>query len=440
MMKKLLLLVCIFVLSLAALSAGEQDTGTLQIHEIALRAQAEDPAVRRAFRAVENAAENLIGESLLMSSSAKLQTDYGTTQNQNGSGGKEASAGLSINVPIIEQLSLGAALTARQNQGLEGDLSVSANPFTPGASSYKEQENYDMALSSWQNILRETYYEAEKAVLQVLAGELEYELSELNYALEQKFYEMILQEIALGEDSYEELQERLGTMTTARKNLYSTESQLLSSEKTLRLLFDPDSSIIKPESLSLTQLEDMIDDRQEEIAALSTSEPSSNSLESLKIELTALQTELDETAQWRPNLNLSGSIGYSDFFTWSVSASLSFSPDDIKDDEWDDLQEAIDEKLIDIRSEEFDLSLQNQLIEQNIIIAEQALEAAKMAEEQAALTLEESTLLNDHGELTIYELEQAQLSLRSAEIDSFSAAAGLYMAQAELLILYSFSE
>jgi hypothetical protein len=46
----------------------------------------------------------------------------------------------------------------------------------------------------------------------------------------------------------------------------------------------------------------------------------------------------------------SGSVGLTDPSKYNITASLSFSPNDIKDDEREDLQEGIDEKLLDIRS------------------------------------------------------------------------------------------
>jgi hypothetical protein len=46
----------------------------------------------------------------------------------------------------------------------------------------------------------------------------------------------------------------------------------------------------------------------------------------------------------------SGSVGLTDPSKYNIAASLSFSPNDIKDDEREDLQEGIAEKLLDIRS------------------------------------------------------------------------------------------
>jgi hypothetical protein len=204
----------------------------------------------------------------------------------------------------------------------------------------------------------------------------------------------------------------------------------------LLLLFDPNAAGIEPASLSLQQLEELIYAREERIAGLATWRPSSQNLENLKLELTALQEELEATPLWRPDFSLSGSVGLPDLSAYSIGASMNFSPGEIKDDEKEDLEEAIDEKLVDIQVEQFDLSLQKRLVEQNITIAEQALEAAILAQEQASLTLRETELLYQQGERTVYELDQARLSLTGAEIDSFVATVNLYEVQSELLMLY----
>lgn len=215
---------------------------------------------------------------------------------------------------------------------------------------------------------------------------------------------------------------------------------MLSSRKELRLLFDPDSGPVEPASLSLQELKELIHKREEQTAQVAVAQSGSQALAHLELELEALRAELKSTPLWRPDLDLSTSLGLPDPSKYNLAASLSFSPADIKNDEQEDLQEEIDEKLVDIRSEQYELSLQKQLIEQSIAIARQACEAAILAREQAALILRESQFLHKQGELTVFELEQASLSLRSAEIDSFRAAADLYQAQSELLMLYVFKK
>jgi outer membrane protein TolC len=434
----------IFILGLAAVMlmplAADQQSELLTIEQIALRAQAENPQVLKALRVLNNAEEDLAGESRLLESRLSLESANGTPQSQSASSGDPGDAAISgqagITVPLLDQLSVGGSVTAQQGEEIGGELSLSITPFAAADPSYPEEETYGKALVAWQTLRQQTTFDAEQAALKYLIAGMEVRLGESTLDLEQKLYETVQKELELGEASFEELQDQLSELTTARKSLYSTESQALSSWKELQLLFDPDGEEVEPASLSFQQLEELIEAREKKISELTAEEPSSQSLENLKLELTALQEELEATPLWRPDFNLSGSVGLPDLSAYSIGASISFSPSDIKDDEREDLEEEIDEKLVDIQIEQFDLSLQEQLVEQNIGIAEQALEAASLAEEQASLTLRETELLYEQGERTVFELEQARLSLESAEIDSFAAAADLYQAQAELLMLY----
>ena len=443
----------ISILGLAAvllmpLSADQQSAGLpgselLTIEQIALRAQAENPRVLKALRSLENAEEDLAGESRLLETRLSLESVYGTSQNQSGTPADEAelSGQAGITVPLLDQLSVGGSLTARQGEELEGALSLSVTPFVASDPTYPEEEAYGQALVAWQTLRRKTTFDAEQAVLAYLLAGMEVEAAEKTLQLEQELYETVRKELELGEASFEQLQDQLSELTDARKNLYTTESQGLSSWKDLQLLFNPGGEEVEPAPLSFQQLEELIRRREEQVGGLAaTGGPSSQTLENLKLELTALQDELKATPLWRPDFNLSGSVGVSDPSAYSIGASISFSPDDIQDEERTDLEEEIHEVLVDIQVEQFDLSLQKQLVEQNIGIAEQALEAASLAEQQAALTLRETELLYRQGDRTVFELEQARLSRENAQIDSFAAAADLYRAQSELLMLYIFDK
>lgn len=439
-MKKFILILNLTALMLMPLAADQQSE-LLTIEEIALRAQTENPQVLKALRSLDNAEEALVGESRLLESRLSLESAYGTPQSQSGSSGDPGDAAISgqagITVPLLDQLSVGGSVTARQGEEIEGELSLSIAPFAASDPSYPEEEAYGKALAAWKTVKQQTYFDAEQTALTCLTASMERELAESTLDLEQKLYETVQKEVDLGEASFEELQDQLGELTAARKNLYAAESQVLDSWKKLQLFFDPEGGEVAAAPLSLQQLQELSRRREEQIGGLAAAQPSSLNLATLKLELAALQEELEDTPLWRPDLSLSGSLGLPDSSAWSVGASLSFSPGEIRDDEREDLQEEIDEKLLDIRVERFDLGLEKQLIEQNIGITGQALEAACLAEEQADLTLRETELLYQQGDRTVYELEQARLSLASAEIDSFAAAADLYLAQSELLMLYA---
>jgi outer membrane protein TolC len=415
--------------------------GSLQIEEIALRAQAENPQVLKALRTLKNSEEALVGESRLLDSRLSLEAAYESAQNQDGSaaaaGGDAAISGqVGITVPLLEQLSVGGSITAREDRDLQGELSLSVAPFAAGDPTYSEEEAYGKALAAWKTLRQQTYFDAEGAVLDVLIGQMERDLADMSLELERRRYETVQKELELGEASFEELQDQLSELTDARKNLYTVESQSLSSWKELQLLFDPNGGEVDPAPLSLEELTELIRKREERVAALASERPSSLTLATLQLELEALRSELKATPLWRPDLNLSASVDLQDPSKFNLAASLSYSPNDLRKDEREDLQEKIDEKLVDIRSERYALSLQKQLAEQGIAIARQAWEAATLAGQQAASTLQESELLYRQGQLTVFEIEQARLSLESAQIDTYRAAADLYGTQSELLMLY----
>jgi hypothetical protein len=61
--KRLLVILGLAAVLLLPLAAEQQSAGLLQIEEIALRAQMENPQVLKALRALKNSEEALVGES-----------------------------------------------------------------------------------------------------------------------------------------------------------------------------------------------------------------------------------------------------------------------------------------------------------------------------------------------------------------------------------------
>lgn len=190
------------------------------------------------------------------------------------SGDNVVSAQGGITVPLLEQLAIGGGITAREGQAIEGELSLSVSPFAAGDPTYPEEEAYGKALVAWQTLRQQTYFDAEQAVLAVLIGEMERELARMTFELEQKRYETV--------------------------------------RKELELLFDPDSGEVEPAPLSLQRLEELISNREEQITTFVADDPSCETLECLKLKLAALRAELKATPLWRPDFDLTGSVGLAD--------------------------------------------------------------------------------------------------------------------------------
>lgn len=423
----------------ASLGAGKPGAEELGVEAIARRAQSVNPQVLQAARAVQSARRDLAGTSTLRGARLALQGGYRPAQETSlPPGGAEAgrlTGQSSLTVPLLEQLSLGVEVAAREDGELEGGLSLSINPFAAGRPAYAAEKTFGQALARWRYLRQQVYFDAERAALDLLGGGMALELARSALRLEQRKLEVLQREAELGEDVFSETQDQLVALAEARRGLYGAESDLLASRKALRLLLDPDTPEITPAILPLEELQSMIQARESRVAQVADAPPGSESLEALQAELAALQAELAATPSWRPDLALSAGIGLPEL-SYSLGASVSFSPGDMKNEERRDLREAIEEKRVEARSAQFEAALQKRLAGQKTAVAADALRAALLAREQADLACRQTELLHRQGERTVLELEQAGLSLRRAEIEGFSAAAALYAAQGELLMLH----
>ncbi len=433
-MRPPLLIGMLFSLLLFQLQAKEQS-----IADIAARAQAQNFEVRKAERAVLRAGKDLAGESILKTSSVAIEGGYHYLPGGSLPPPRGFSGEVSLSVPILNQLSLGGEISLGQLRGLAGEISLSANPFVAKRTTYEEQESLGKALVHLSYLKRKIHLEAEALALTVLSRNQERVLSRSFFELEQKKYDLVRKRQELGEASFQEVQDQLATLASAQQSIFDMESRYVTDWKDLQLLFTSGEEEVAVKSLSLPALLKLIERREQRIEELQAADTSvgagSERLENLKLELQALQTELQLTPVWRPDVDISASLGLPGP-EFTVSAGLSFSPSELNRDERDELKQDIAEKLIDIKTEVFSHKLEKDLSKRSISIAEQALTSALIREEAAAISLEEAELLFKQGQRHSLELEQLTLNLRRTEIERFKAAANLYKAQAETLKLF----
>jgi hypothetical protein len=82
------------------------------------------------------------------------------------------------------------------------------------------------------------------------------------------------------------------------------------------------------------------------------------------------------------------------------------------------------------------VELQKTLGKQSIAIVEEALVSTQVQMDRDGIALQEAELLYQQGRRTSLELEQLRLNLRRTEIRSFQAAAEVYRAQGNYLMLF----
>lgn len=437
------------VLLFFAMPAGAMDQ--LSLEETALKAQAENPQVLKSMRAAGIAQRNLKGNARLESSSISFNAAYGSSSsNSSGSSSSASSANSAaadsvlsgtstVSIPILDQLTLGGSITAKESQELSGNATLTAKPFAAPTPVWTTETVHAKAVITWEYQRRQTYYDAETKALEYLAADMKQIQSRADFDLETRISDAMQAKLKLGEATFDELQEQLSALTDARKALYSAESAKVSAWKSLRQLFNPESEPFNPAPLPLPDMEDRIAQRSSLLTQI-TSEgklrPVSALMSSLKLDLQSLGKELQATPAWRPDLSITGTLGLPDTTKSSVGLTLSFAPSDIKKDERQNIKDQRADTMADIQMEQYNLELQRQLLERGIEITRQAFEAAKVVRTQADLTLRETELLYTQGDRTVFERDKARLALQNADLECFSSAVDWYAALGEMLALF----
>jgi len=431
-MKRAVLVVAFTALGLICLQAqGKPNTVSLSIEEIARRAQSRNLDILKSQRSVEKAQKDLLGEPELMGS--RLSVGGGYTSGGSGSSGWYGQSSLSL--PVTPQLSLGGEVSVDGFRQFGEELTLSVAPLAPGRQTYAEEQNYRNAEVRERYLRQRIYFDAEQAALSLLIRDMERELARGTVELEQKKYELVQRQQDLGEASFQDVQDQLVDLITARQSLFNSEQRYLTGWKTLQLLFAPSEERIAVVPVSLDEVLELPELRSIEAARFEDAEPSSEKLENLRFELVALQAELKATPSWQPELELAAGVAFPDISP-SLSLSFSFSPDQLKRDERDELAADIEVKRMEIATESYTVELQKTLGGQSVAIVEEALVSTRVQKDRDGIALQEAEMLYQQGRRTTLELEQLRLNLRRTEILSFQAAAEVYRAQGNYLMLF----
>ena len=434
-MKRTILSAALISLGLvAAWAQNEQPTVTLSIEEIARRAGARNLEIFKAAQNVQRAREDLVGEPELMDSS--LSVGGGYTPGGSGAGGWYGQSSLIFR--LFPQLSAGASAVVEEPWLFGESISLTVRPFEPPRRTYWEETAYESAVVRERFLRRWIYLDAERAALNLLIRKAERELARSTEELEQRKYELAQRRQEVGEASFQDVQDQLVDLIEAREDLFSSEQGYLSAWRTLQLLFAPSEEQIDVAALPLAELLEMRQQRKAEVERFDDVEPVSEELENLRLELTALEAELEATPLWRPDLNLSAGITFPYGFpdSHSLSMSLSFSPNQLKRDEREELLEDIELKRKEIAAEISAVALERSLELQNIDLVEQTLASARTQGERDRVALQEAELLFQQGLRTTLELEQLRLNLRRTEILTFQSAAEVYRVLGVYLMLF----
>ena len=401
-------------------------TMTLSVGEIARQVQLRNLEIFKAARAVERAREDLVGEPELMDSSLSAGGGYTTS----GSGASGWYGQSSLTLRLLPQLSAGASLAVQQPGVFGESFSLTVKPLEPPRRTYSEQRALGNAVVRERYLKGWIYLDGEQAALNLLISDMERELSRATEALQQSKYELSQRQQEIGEASFQDVQDQLVDLVEARQDLFAREKGYLGDWRTLQLLFAPGKERISVAPLPIADLMSMVEQRKKLVEAFDQAEPVTEELENLRLELAALEAQLQATSAWRPELSLSTAVGFPYAYpgSHSMSVALSFSPNQLGRDEREDLREDIEIKRMEIAMESSAAVLQKSLELHNIALVEEALAGARIQVERDRISLQEAELLFQQGRRTTLELEQLRLNLRRTQILTFRSAAEVYRA------------
>jgi hypothetical protein len=416
-----------FFLGTAAAWVDEpQPTVTLSVGEIARQVQSRNLDIVKAARDVERARQDLVGKPELMDSSLSFGGGYGSS----GAGAAGWYGHSSLTLRIVPQLSAGASVVVEEPGVFGESVSLTVKPLEPSRQTYSEERALSGALVRERYLKDQIYRDAEQAALNLLISDMERELARATEDLQQKRYELVRRQQDIGEASFQDVQDQLVNLIDAREDLFSKESGYLEDWRTLQLLFAPGEERIAVAPLPTAELERMVDQRRARVKPFDQAEPVTEDLENLRLELSELEVQLEATPAWRPDLSLSTSVDFPYAYPGSHGASvgLSFSPNQLKREERENLREDIEIKRMEIAAETSAAALQKTLELQNITLVEQALASARIQVERDRVSLQEAELLFQQGGRTSLELEQLRLNLRRTQILTFRSAMEVYKA------------
>ena len=402
----------------------QADTVRLSIGQIAELAQSRNLEILKAGLIVERARDDLQGEPELINSTVSVQSGY-----------PYAGVGSELSLPLVPQITVGAGFVMDRYWQTGESFSLSIEPFEPRRHTYSEEKALKLALAGEHYLERAIYLDAEQAALDLLIRDMDRQLARSAAELEQRRYELARKRQELGEASFQDVQDRLLDLLEVQEKLYDTEQRYLSDWKSLQMLFAPSERLIAVTPLSVDELLGLSAARAGEVERYRDAQPLTKRLQDLRLELAALQAEREVTPAWRPDLDLTVAAA-SPTFSPVFGLTFSFSPNQLKRDEREDLAEDIEVKRMEIAAERYAAGLQKMLEQQSIAIVEQALLTARTQRERDRIALREAELLFQQGKRTTLELEQLRLNLRRSEILTFQAASEVYRVMGEYLLLF----
>jgi outer membrane protein TolC len=344
-----------------------------------------------------------------------------------GTGGVSVAAEAGVSVPIVPQLSVYGSVTSKGT----ASAGLTLTPFASAEPTYQETETYRKALAQVAFLERQVRYQAEAAAWSLTEARAEVTAAESAQALKEQLADVGGKAYALGDITSEDLENARSALTAARQAVYSAQRALLAARSTVfQLVGSTEETAVADATVG--ELSALVASRDTAIAALPASTESALAVQTLLIELDALNERLAATPAYSPNLSISARLSWP--LSASAGVSFSFSASDLKTTERAEIIASIAMKEKELVLARSSAGFQAKIRSQALSVAKQAL-AGRIAELKLAETAsDEAALLLSQGQRTSFEAAQARLDLDDAEAGVYAATVAVLSAQADILL------
>ncbi len=414
--------VIVIILLLLSGALGAQELTSLD--DIKAYALENSLAYKQAARDAAKAANDVDGILELEETSFFAAADYSDTAD-------EISSSAGAVVPLIDQLSLNGTWYDDNRTS----VGVSFSPLVHS----DDRDQQDINLRKALALAEETAVTAENSALSAalywMAVSRQLRVQEEAVSVRSVIYQDEKVRYEAGEVTLDDVRDALVSWTESRTTLSSLQTQLRQKESDLMKALNVNPAEVSIPLLDRTELGKELNLLKLSIIPEETDAAGSCSVLSAYLALESVQQSLADTWLFDPTLSLTaGALREGGDITWEAGLQFGFSLQD-----WQKVDR--EELLTDLalsREEAFqaeqaaDLALQQALIALDNTARNR--EVAELELEQATDLYEEALYLNEIGEYSEAERDDAELALRLAETGLFSSLADEYLAWREILL------
>lgn len=346
--------------------------------------------------------------------------------------------GVRISVPIISQVKMeGSYNISKQDETINnsGSLSFSISPFDIDTSKYKQEQNYELLLNQLAYKKKQLSFDIEDVLLVWNTEVKQQDYLKENYDLQYEKFKAVQKQYEYNTVDYDTLMTAENNYISTRQDYYEGIKNLAKTKQSLLATLGADVDITSLPQIILSTLQELINQRTDIINMIDEKQARTIRLIQYEIELKTLENELQHTFAFQPSVSIGTSVDFP-FSTFNANLSVTFALDQIQSAERMDIKQEIDIKTKEIQAERFSIELQLTMAKQAIQVAGDVWEINQKDVKAAEIKFNEAEFLLSQGERTTLEVKQTELNLILAQIRLYDAAASLYKAQADYLMLF----